>query len=317
MRTRNRVRIILLSVAGSLLLLVMAILLLTIAHKVPGDFETKNGTGGPRPMPPLPPTALDRSMPGAGNTTGEDRAVEDTDELGLERDANGPAEVPGDRAVEMVDPELAKQVAAQYAASRWEGCQVGDWLLAYAPDGRPEVYFFLVFKQGVQDVSLQELSKQVSDLRKRRLEIQQAPIGDTGGDAASRQEEIRALWHQMRAADKYGTVVVGANEEREPFVASFGGLPPQVVLREDAVQVAVAKLGHGVLPAPEVVWQSPLFIFFTFHRKDAGVSAFSLQVRGNDLCGVSLSRWKRAAVPEEVLRLRKAKWAALKEKADG
>lgn len=316
MRTRNRVRVILLSVAGLLLLLVMAILLLAIAHKVPGDSETETVTGGARPMPPLPPTALDRSMPGSKNITGQDRAVEKTDELGFKRDANGPADVPEGHTVEMVTPELAKQVAAQFAEARWEGSRVGEGFLAYAPDGRPEVYFFLVFKQGVPELSLQDLSKKVSDLRKRRLEIEQAPIEDTSGNMASQQEEMRAIWHQMRAADKYGTVVVGANEGREPFIASFGGLPPQVFLLEDAMQVAAAALHTDQQMEPRVIWCPPLFIFFKFAGGPADRTLF-LQAQGSNLCEALLSGWKRPVMPQEVLQRRKARWAAEKEIGDG
>jgi hypothetical protein len=191
-------------------------------------------------------------------------------------------------------------------------------LLALAPDGRPEVYFFVVFKPGVPVRSLQELSKQVSDLRKRRLEIQQAPPGDTAGGAANRQEELRAAWHQMRAADKYGTIVVGANEGREPFVASFGGLPPYVFLLEDAVEKAEAKLGGPPPQAPRLVWLPPLFVLFEFIQDKGQLSrSMFIEARGTEIVEVSLSGWRRQSMPPDALRRREAKWAAFRERSRG
>ena len=216
--------------------------------------------------------------------------------------------------VELVPPEVARRVAIRHAASRWEGCQVGDWLLAYAPDGRPEVYFFLVFKDGVPSMPLDGVRQRVSALRQRRVELERRQQGEGTEPDNDTSSDVRGLWREMRGVDTYGTVVVGANEGREPFIASFGGLPPQVFLVEDAMQVAAAESHTDQQIGPQVIWCPPLFIFFKFAGGPGGRTLF-LQAQGSNLREASLSEWKRPAVPEEVIRRRRARWAAEKETA--
>ena len=259
-------------------------------------------------FPRTPGSAESADMSGVGGPS----AVTNAGGLGSTAGAGS-----GNAAVQLVPPELARTVAAKYAASRWKGCQVGEGLLAYAPDGRPEAYFFVVSKNGVPPTSPDELKQRVSALRERRLEAEGPRSQDRVAPTDTTSAEVRVLWKQMRAADEYGTVVVGANNGREPFIASFAGLPPQIVLLEDALQMAAAKLGTGQRPEPQVIWRPPLFVFFKFRVGYAADTALFLEVRGNDLCEVPSPEWKRPVVPEEVLRQRRARWANLKETAGG
>lgn len=151
---------------------------------------------------------------------------------------------------------FAKKVAAHYANVRWDHAHIGQGQLYYAPDGTPEVYFFVAFKEGILGRSEAELLNEVAAFRNRRIRIQKALE-----DVPETQEAmVKNLWSQMCGADKYATVVVGAHEEREPFIASYNGLPPHIFLREDAIETRRRQIQGKHPGEPKYIWQPPLFV---------------------------------------------------------
>jgi hypothetical protein len=206
--------------------------------------------------------------------------------------------------------ELAKKVATQHTKARWIGSHVGEGQLYHAPDGRPEVYFFVIFKEGTPARSEAELLIEVAALRSRRAKIQK-DLQNVPKDVAKTQAVmVQNLWSQMSGADQYATVVVGAHEGREPFVASYSGLPPHVFLREDAIETRrrQIKIKGRVPREPKNVWLRPLFVAFEFPpTEEQGESVF-LEVRGIHFRNVPLSKWKRTQLSNEVLEKRKQKW---------
>ena len=153
--------------------------------------------------------------------------------------------------VKLVPLAEAKRVAQRFAIRRWKGCRIGPAQFACAPDGLPEAYFCLVFKQGIAEVSPEALAEEIAALRWKRIELEGQLANASLDERSEIAAEIKALWRQMRAADKYATVVVGANDGREPFIASFNGLAPQIFLREDAIAARREQLGGGSRPSHE------------------------------------------------------------------
>lgn len=200
----------------------------------------------------------------------------------------------------------------RFAQDRWKGCTIGPSVLACAPDGTPEAYFFIVLKPGAQELRLAELSFRIAGLQKQRVELENRKAGASAGEGADLHSRIKALWRQMRGDDTCATVVVGANEGREPFIASFGGLPPQLVLREDAMEFRRRQLGGQDPGEPKVVWLPPLFVFFEFDAR-AGHPSVLFQAQGTDLIEKQPPAWERPVVPDDILTDRKAKWKPYKE----
>jgi hypothetical protein len=204
--------------------------------------------------------------------------------------------------------ELAKKVATQHAKARWTGSHVGEGQLYHAPDGRPEVYFFVILKEGTPAKSETELLIEVADLRSRRVKIQDdlqnLPKDMTKTQAAM----IQNLWSLMSGADQYATVVVGAHEGREPFIASYSGLPPHIFLREDAIKTMRQQVQGRYPGKPKYVWRPPLFIAFEFPPSREQDESVFLEVRGTRFHNVSLSNWKWTKLSNEVLEMRKQKW---------
>lgn len=113
---------------------------------------------------------------------------------------------------------------------------------------------------------------------------------------------------------RFGTVVVGASEDREPFIASFGGLPAVLTLREQAIEARRQACGSDP-GEPRVVWLPPLFTFFEFPPAQGEARSTVFEVRGTSLCPVSLAGWRRPIIAEGILRQRKGKWQTFRDSA--
>jgi len=106
---------------------------------------------------------------------------------------------------------------------------------------------------------------------------------------------------------RFGTVVVGATEEREPFIASLGGLPAVLTLRKQAMEARRRTCGCDP-GEPRVVWLPPLFTFFEFPPAEGEARSTVFEVRGTTLHQVSLAGWRRPIISDDILRKRKEKW---------
>ena len=211
--------------------------------------------------------------------------------------------------VKLVSPEQARRVALHFASLRWKGSTLGPARLAFAPDGVPEVYFYVICKNGAPDVS--SFDGELSALRecKAALELDAAALNDEKPGIA---ESLRTVNSLMRASDRYATIVVGANDGREPFIASFGGLPPHIVLRDDALAARRAQLAGKQPAEPRMIWLPPMFVLFEFSSADGNPPA-AYEARGAELGEVSLTSWQRPSVDKQVMEQRVAKWRCLTE----
>jgi len=215
-------------------------------------------------------------------------------------------------AAEPVPAAVAERVASRFAQHRWKGCTMGPSVLACAPDGTPEAYFFIVFLPGSQRVRLTELQARIATVQKERAELERKRDESSPAESAGIDSRIKTLWAQMRGDDTYATVVVGANEGREPFIASFGGLPPPLVLRDDAITLRRQQLGGQDPGEPKVIWLPPLFVFFEFEAKAGGPGVW-LEARGTELAKRQPLAWQRPVLPNDVLAQRRQKWTSFRE----
>lgn len=211
-----------------------------------------------------------------------------------------------------VSYEFAKKVAARYGTARWPGSQIGEGELYYAPDGMPEVYFFILFKKDIEKKSLSALLEETTVLRDKRVEAEGLIKNAPANVMKEQSVAIKDIWRQMSAADKYGTVVVGAHEGREPFIASYSGLPHHIFLNGDAIETANIKFGRKKPKNIRFIWQPPLFITFDISEKGKEMESVSLQVRGTELRHIKLLRRERPKLQENVLQKRKQKWQSLR-----
>jgi hypothetical protein len=209
--------------------------------------------------------------------------------------------------------KLAQAVAEHYANSRWDGARIGEGQLYVAPDGTPEVYFFLVFKKGTSVKTERELLNEVGELRNQRVEIEKTLENTSESPEKTKRKVVHTIWSQMSAADKYGTVVVGAHEGREPFVASYNGLPPHILLREDAIETARVKLSRAGPKEIRCIWQPPLFIAFEISEEGKELESVFLEARGTKLRQIKTPRWERPELQDKVLQIRKQKWQSWRE----
>ncbi|MFH1625190.1 MAG: hypothetical protein ABID54_08575 [Pseudomonadota bacterium] len=207
--------------------------------------------------------------------------------------------------------ELAEKVATYYATKRWEGIQVGPGQLYCAPDGTPEVYYFVVLKKDLPIKTLESISEEVATLRKRRIEIEQ----DLEDSSEKSSSLVGDLWREMSAGEKYGTVIVGAHEGREPFIASYSGLPPHIFLKEDAVETRRAQIGGANPGEPKFCWLPPTATVFQFPAADKTQQSVFLEVRGTQFRQIPLANWKRTELAEGALQQRKNKWQLFRETA--
>lgn len=207
-----------------------------------------------------------------------------------------------------VSYELARKVAIYYAEVRWGNVRIGQGELYYAPDGTPEVYFFIVFKKDTAEKPISEIMEETATLRNRRVEVEKSIKNVPTKVAKERAITIKNLWEQMSAPDKYGTVIVGAHEGREPFIGSYSGLPPHILLREDAIETARSKLNREGPEDVRHIWQPPLFIAFEISEETEELKNVFLEVRGTNLHQIKTPRWERPRLQDKVLQKRKQKW---------
>ena len=227
-------------------------------------------------------------------------------------DADAPAAAGAARA-KAVPAALAGRVAEQFATQRWKECRIGPFSVGYGPDGVPEAYFFIVYLPGAPQKSIEDLRAGISPLRAERVALEKQATAER---AAELRPRLKAIWSKIRGDDLYATVVVGANEGREPFIASFGGLPPHVFLREDAIEMRRTQMDGGDPGEPKTVWVPPLFIVFEFPPGKDGKRAY-LEARGTELHETQLLDWKRPETPAGVLEERQKKWRSFEDTLDG
>ena len=204
--------------------------------------------------------------------------------------------------------EQAKMAALRFAVRRWDGARVGPTRLVYAPDGVPEAHFCVILKRGTPEIPMSALSERISALGRQRIQLTRRLAQAEPDEVDELATRIRSLWDKVLGADKYATVVVGANDGREPFVASFDGLPPQIALRNDAIEMRREQLGGADPGEPGVVWLPPLFVAFEFPPADGHGAGTYLQARGTELHEVDLHKWQRVPPSEKLLLQRRAKW---------
>jgi len=218
----------------------------------------------------------------------------------------------GERAAgaKIMPPERVRSAALHFARQRWQGCRIGPGSPAFAPDGVPEVSFHVVYKDGAAETSAEEIATNVAKWRAERLALEQQLENAPAGQKATLRARIADAWKQMRGDESYSTVVAGTNEGREPFIASFGGLPPHFYLSDDAKDLRRRQLNGADPGEPRVVWLPPVFVVFEFPPA-AGRPAAWLEARGTELVEVSLKDWKRQPLPDETAKLRAQKWQAL------
>jgi len=213
-----------------------------------------------------------------------------------------------------VEYSFARKVAQRYAEARWSGSRVGKGELCYSPDGSPEVYSFLVFKTNTVQRTTARISARLHQVRERR--------GASVGSADA--EEVRSAWRDMAAPEQYGTVVIGAHEGREPFIACFSGLPPQILFKPDAVEMRKSEMGAHEPGQPRCIWSPPAFWAFQFPDADKKTGeAVLLQVRGTRLLSRKIEpareSYEGAPLTEAasgVVAGRRAKWDGLRRALD-
>lgn len=204
--------------------------------------------------------------------------------------------------------ELAREVAKHYATVRWEGARLGEGQLYYDPNGFPEVYFFVVFKKGVVKKSTATLLQKTNALRSQRIEQERLARSSLPSVSKEAQVVVKDIWIQMSAPDKYGTIVIGAHEGREPFIASYSGLPPHIFLREDAIETARHKLRGRKPNKIRYIWQPPLFVVFEISEGQEAFNNVQLEVKGTKLHQINIQQWRRSKLNYKVLQQRKQKW---------
>lgn len=303
-RSRIAVLVVLAIVAGALLAWALR------SHRPP-RYERQQG------IPCLPST---RPLPIPPATKLPNQQIEQSQSASSESGDWAPEVLQAASAagVKMMPVQTARQVAEQFGSRRWKGCRIGPAVSASAPDGVLEACFFIVYRPGAAERSVQELIAQAAAARLKRVEMEKQ-LADAGASAASPERTadlragIKAAWSQMRGDDQYATVVVGANDGREPFIASFAGLPPQIVLREDAIEMCRKQLGGKDPGEPRSVWLPPLFVIFQFPGGGAGGAPLCFEARGTELGETRLSDWTRSKLPEDSLRERRAKWESFKD----
>jgi len=262
-----------------------------------GHAEGEQGTVAAGAHVEEPPDCLKQPVKGVDNA-----------DAAHERDQTPSKEPPA--GVNLLPPARIRAVALHFARRRWQGCKVGPGSLAYAPDGVPEVSFHVVYKRGVAEVPLEEIAARVAALRAERLDLEQQLARAPADQAAELRARIAQLWKRIRGAESYATIVAGANDGREPFIASFGGLPPQLYLIDDAKDLRRKQLGGADPGEPRIVWVPPAYVAFEFPPA-AGQPAACFAARGTELHEISLAGWQRTPLPEEIAKLRAAKWQAL------
>ena len=232
--------------------------------------------------------------------------------------------VPADRVSDqdvnrkgMISVAIAKQ-AAQRFLNRWHsGYRIGPSIPGYAPDGVREVYFAIGYREKQEEPSVADLLGRLARLRAEKasltLELARAPERK----AVELKERTRQLEKMIRGEDEYCTVVVGANDGREPFIASFGGLPPPIFMKDDAMEMRSRQLGGAPAPEPRIIWLAPVFVFFEFPGTADGKPGVCLQAQGSELVPVEPFRWQREPLSPEKLQERRRKWDEIIREAPG
>jgi len=225
-------------------------------------------------------------------------------------------------AAGQVAPDFARQIAQKYADLRWRGARVGDGELYYSQDGLAQVYAFVVFKTNAVPEGADGLLARVAALRVTSLGIQNQ--GMTGAPETV-DAPVRAAWQRMAAPDRYGTVIVGAHEGREPFIACYAGLPPHILFREEAIARKRSQLAGRDPGMPRCLWSPPAFVAFEFpDATSKGGPRVALSIRGVQLVERTISLPDNGigvttTYPEptaSLLRSRKGKWLQLRGALD-
>lgn len=321
MADNRRRRLAWLYVAIAIGAVVTIIGLRLVTGRPQGQQDEKTASGpstGPEQGAPLPADGLDTAQssgpPSVGSSSEAKPTITglDPEQQELSR-PKGVAEAAG---VNPVPLEQAKMAALRFAVRRWDGARVGPTRLVYAPDGVPEAHFCVILKRGTPEIPMTALSERISALGRQRVQLRRRSAEAEPAEVDELATRIRSLSDKMRGSDKYATVVVGANDGREPFVASFDGLPPQIILRNDAIEMQREQLGGADPGEPSVVWLPPLFVAFEFPPADGHGAGTYLQARGTELHEVDLHKWQRVPPSEKLLQQRRAKWQRFRAARD-
>jgi len=180
----------------------------------------------------------------------------------------------------LVSLDAAEKAADFFSKRRWPNSKVGPAKLATSFEGRPEAYFFLIYKPGADELTVEELGMRVSP-------------------------------DDMSMIDDYATVIIGAHEEREPFIASFGGVPLQMLMINEAIEKRRNEIGEEP-GEPRMIWDPPYFITFQFpSEEDTGLAGAEEDkfffVDGTELLEVKHGL-NKTQIDKGLLQKRKNKW---------
>ena len=212
------------------------------------------------------------------------------------------------QASKNVSENFAKKVAYHYAARRWSECVIGPAQVYYSLEGQTQVFCFLVLKNKDTLPTIDQPTN-ATNVYKSHVPSQT-------------REATEWIKTRINSPEKYATIIIGANEGREPFIASYNGLPPHITLQEDAKKLRRKQVdSEKEVGTIRFIWYPPCFsaIQFIKHEIDTCITNLALfEVQGSRLLDTShISKsvqheHSHKVVIDPILRERKGKWDNLR-----
>jgi hypothetical protein len=159
---------------------------------------------------------------------------------------------------ETVPLELANRAAITFTQALSVQGQLGPVYTYYGVDGKPSVYVFVFSLREASFPEETEILKKVAsgwEVYQQSKEI-------------SNQEGIELGKKRITQQGDFLTIVVSARSELGPVVEYFYGLPLHYSAREEALKIALSKVGREKAGFSRVIFCSPFDIWFEFTSGD-------------------------------------------------
>jgi hypothetical protein len=159
---------------------------------------------------------------------------------------------------ETVPLELAKDAAITFAQALSTQGQLGPVYTYYGVDGKPSVYVFVFSLKEASFPEETEILRKVASGRgvyQKNKEI-------------SNIEGIKLGKKMITQEGDFLTIIISARSELGPVVEYFYGLPLHYSAREEALKIALNKMGKEKAGFSRVIFCSPFDIWFEFTSGD-------------------------------------------------
>jgi len=156
---------------------------------------------------------------------------------------------------DLIELETAKEIAKFYAEQRWEHVNIFDYRLYIDPmTDEPKAYVFSIYIGASEMPTKTEVNDKIEsgfllmNESKETLNIKDKKV------YKDNNKIIVEAYREMLQSDNFGTIIIGATSEMQPFIARYGGLPSFLHAQFNRKSSFLNKFDNGNLVVEKWLW---------------------------------------------------------------